>query len=96
LTGSKDPSFVRETSYTYYDNDLLHTVSDNSGAYTVNHYDKNGNLMKVEALRETGVFDVTTYVYDDWNRMVKRIRLVDEEDVADAAEFANMAALKRR
>jgi RHS repeat-associated protein len=85
LTGSKDTTFLRETTTTYYTNNLVKTIADNSGAFTQRYYDKNGNLVKQEKRRDAAVLDVEKYEYDSSNRMVAYIRLADAEDVQDSA-----------
>ncbi|MBO8173610.1 MAG: RHS repeat protein [Bacillaceae bacterium] len=87
-------SFKRETRYTYYDNNLVHTVSDNSGAYLRYEYDKNGNRTKMEQLRDSGVFDIERYEYDQQDRMIKRIRLVEEEHIKGSDGFTNLENLR--
>lgn len=93
LSGSKDSSFLRETTYTYYDNNLLKTESDNNGAFMKQDYDKNGNLLKTERLRETNVYDVEKFDYDNEDRMVKQIRLIDD-DAFDPDSLAAATALR--
>lgn len=55
---------------------------------TQRYYDKNGNLVKQEKLQDASKMDVEKYEYDSSNRMVKRIRLADAEDVRDCAALA--------
>ena len=93
MTGPRDRSFLRETAYTYADNDLLLTKSDSSGAYTKNHYDKYGKVIKTETLRDSSLYDVERFAYDLQNRVVKQIRLVDEADLAGAG-WPNVQALR--
>jgi RHS repeat-associated protein len=93
-TDSKDPSFKRETRYTYYANNLLQTVSGNSGAYAKHTYDKNGNRIKTETLRESGIYDIERYEYDVLNRLTKRIQLVDETDIYQTQNFTNLENLR--
>ncbi|WP_158301673.1 RHS repeat-associated core domain-containing protein [Paenibacillus mesophilus] len=94
LTGTNDRAFVREQTYTYFDNNLLHTSADSSGAVTTNGYDKNGNLVRTEKLRDASEADVEKLVYDIRNRLVKRIRLVDQADLAGAADWPNLPFLR--
>lgn len=94
VTGTKDPLSKRVTDYTYYDNDLLETIKDNSGAYSKNYYDKNGNLIKTETLRDVGKFDITKIEYDNLDRKVKDIRLIDETSVYNAASLPNIASIR--
>ncbi|MDR6553468.1 RHS repeat-associated core domain-containing protein [Paenibacillus qinlingensis] len=94
VAGSKDAEFLRETTYTYYDNNLLQVVSNNSGAYTKSHYDKNGNVILTEKMREASTYDTEKFEYDSQNRLIKRIRLVDEVDLLDSASWPNIRYLK--
>ncbi|MFZ5968694.1 MAG: RHS repeat-associated core domain-containing protein [Bacillota bacterium] len=89
-TDSKDKLFIRVTSYTYYDNNLLSTVSDSSGRYIRNHYDKNGNIIKTESLRDKDTYDIEKFEYDHSNRLTKRIQLVDEDDIYQAGSLTNL------
>ncbi|WP_334075560.1 RHS repeat-associated core domain-containing protein [Paenibacillus sp. A14] len=79
LAGSKDKSFLRETTYTYYSNGLVRTRSDNSGASTETFYDRNGNVVRTEAPRSANERDIEKFVYDSSNRMIQRIRLAEEQ-----------------
>ncbi len=94
LTGTKDELSKRIIDYTYYDNDLLKTISDNGGAYTKHNYDFNGNLTSIEALRETGLQDISWFEYDNLDRKVKSIKLVEESAVYNASAFPNITALR--
>ena len=94
MTSSRDKSFIRETRYTYTDNNLVLTVSDSSGAYTKYTYDKNGNVVKKETLRDKDLYDVEQFSYDNQDRKIADIRLVDEQDIAAATSMANIAALR--
>nr|WP_275984165.1 RHS repeat-associated core domain-containing protein [Paenibacillus hamazuiensis] len=94
VTDSKDKSFIRETTYTYYDNNLQNTTSDNGGGYSKKYYDRNGNVIKLEKQRDAGVMDIEKYVYDSQNRMIQRIRLADEGSFAPEAGFASIADLR--
>lgn len=91
LSGTGDSSFVRETVNGYYDNGLLKSVSDNGGGYALSEYDMNGNLTKQATLRDNSVYDVEKYEYDSQNRMVKQIRLVQADRIADAGALAMLA-----
>lgn len=93
-TGTKDLTAKREVYYTYYDNNLIETVSNNSGAYTKNFYDKNGNLIKNEILRDTGIYDISKYVYDNQDRLIKKIALVDESDIYNANNYPNIQNIR--
>lgn len=93
LSNSKDPSFLRETTYTYFDNNLVKTESDNSGAYVRNEYDKNGNLTQTASLRDTDVCDIEKFRYDDQNRVVQEIRLVGEDEL-DGGSLSAVAELR--
>ena len=94
ITGTKDAGSHRIISYTYYNNNLADTVSDNSGASIKNYYDKNGNLIKTEKLRSTGVYDVSKFEYDIRDRLIKSIKLVDEADIYNASVLQNIANLR--
>lgn len=94
LTGTKDPTSKRITNYTYYKNGLVETASDNSGRYTKNYYDKNGNLIKSEILRDKGIYDITKYEYDAQDRMTKSINLIDEENIYTASSMPNISGLR--
>ena len=85
-TGTKDKTSTRTTNYTYYENNLVHMITDDSGAKTVNSYDLNGNLIKIERLRlkdteGNAIYDVEESVYDDMNRIVESIRQADKQDI---------------
>lgn len=85
-TGTKDKTTTRTTSYTYYDNNLPYTTTDDSGAKSISSYDLNGNLIKLETLRSkdaegNATYDIQESVYDDRNRLVKSIKLVDKQDI---------------
>lgn len=81
ITGTKDSGVVRETYISYYRNNLPDTVKDNSGSYTKNYYDKNGNVVKTAVLRGNGEYDIVKNEYDNQNRLTKSIMLVDESDI---------------
>ena len=85
-TGTKDKNAIRTTNYTYYDNNLTNTITDDSGAKIIYSYDLNGNLTKLEKLKAKDadgnpVFDVEMYVYDDMNHQVEKIVLANKEDI---------------
>lgn len=84
----------REINYTYYDNNLVKTETDSSGAYIKRYYDKTGNLIKAETLRDTGIYDIERFEYDDQNRLTRSIKLVDEEDIFEAGDFDNIHSLR--
>lgn len=92
VTSSKDKAFLRESAYTYYDNRLVRTSSDNSGASIENFYDRSGNLIRTEALRASSVRDIERFAYDRSGRMTHRIQLVDET-VLDASALSGAAGL---
>ena len=94
ITGTKDKLSAKKTTYTYYDNNLVNTVIDSSGAYTRAYYDKNGNRIKIESLRSEGIFDIQKFEYDIQDRIVKEIKLVSEEDIHNAAGIPNLDSLK--
>ncbi|KJR44859.1 YD repeat protein [Desulfosporosinus sp. I2] len=98
LTGTLD-STSRVTAYTYYDNNLPQTATDtspqsNSGSYVKNYYDRNKNLIKVEIKRDASNTDVSKYIYDNRDRKIQSIKLVDQADVYNAASLPNLAALQ--
>ena len=93
LSGSNDASFLRETTYTYDDSNRVKTESDNSGAFIKKDYDKNGNLIRTEKLRNASASDIETFAYDNQDRMVERVRLVDE-GVLDGDSLSAAAALR--
>ncbi|CAG7658638.1 RHS repeat-associated core domain-containing protein [Paenibacillus allorhizosphaerae] len=94
LNSSKDKSFYRETVYTYYDNNLVNTISDSSGAFAKNDYDRNGNLVKLEKLRDMGQYDTEKYVYDRMDRLIQRIRFMDENVLDADTGYAAAVELK--
>ncbi|NLO40443.1 MAG: RHS repeat protein, partial [Ruminiclostridium sp.] len=94
LSGTKDKFDSREMVYTYYANNLTDTITDSAGRYSKNHYDKNGNVIKVETLRETDIIDVERYEYDSMSRLTKQIHLVDEQDILNAGGMANLENLR--
>ncbi|MDR3586820.1 MAG: hypothetical protein P4L59_16125 [Desulfosporosinus sp.] len=98
LTGTLDTTSSRITTYTYYDNNLLQTASDTSsqscsGSYTKNYYDLNKNLIKLETKRDASNTDVLKYHYDNRDRKIQDIKLVDQSDVYNAASLPNLTAL---
>ena len=94
VTGTKDKLSVRKITYTYYDNNLVNTATDSSGAYTRAYYDKNGNKIKIESLRSEGVYDIQKFEYDSQNRLIKEIKLAGEEDIYNAASLSDLDSLK--
>ncbi len=94
VTGTKDKLSSRTTSYTYYDNGLVNTVTDSSGAFARSYYDKNGNTVKIERLRSEGVYDVQKLEYDCMNRLLKEIKLVDEEDIYNGSNLPEIETLR--
>ena len=97
-TGTKDKTAIRTTNYTYYDNNLTNTITNDSGAKTINSYDLNGNLIKLEKLKAkdaegNSVFDAEEYVYDDMNRQVAKIVLADKEDIYEFDSLPNSKSL---
>ncbi|TBL71232.1 polymorphic toxin type 30 domain-containing protein [Paenibacillus thalictri] len=93
ISDSKDEAFYRETIYTYYDNNAVATVADNSGAFARNRYDRNGNIIKTEKLRDGDQYDFTKFTYDSMNRVTQRIQLVDSDDFDSEAGY-NVPELK--
>ncbi|WP_173138072.1 RHS repeat-associated core domain-containing protein [Paenibacillus tritici] len=94
ITGSKDDSPKRETTYTYYDNNLVQNIADNSGANTVKKYDKNGNMIRQENLRLDGLADVQEFEFDSENRLTQKTNWLDEESVGEASYLLNVATLR--
>jgi RHS repeat-associated protein len=94
LTGTKDKLSSRTTNYTYYENNLVNTVSDSSGSFARSYYDKNGNLVKKEILRSEDNFDIQKFEYDNLNRLVKEISLVGENDIYEASKLPNIEMLR--
>lgn len=94
LSGSKDKSFYREVVYTYYDNNLVNTVLDNSGTFAKSEYDRNGNLVKQEKLKDTDQYDTEKYEYDRMNRLIQRIRFIDESSLDADVGYTAAAELK--
>ncbi|MDQ4682742.1 hypothetical protein, partial [Stenotrophomonas maltophilia group sp. RNC7] len=75
----------------YYANDLLESVTDNSGGFVRNYYDKNGSILKTEKLRDSEEFDIERFQYDEMNRLVKRIQLVDRASIYGEADVSKLA-----
>ena len=94
LTGTKDKLSSRTTNYTYYNNNLINTISDSSGSFIRSHYDKNGKLIKKEILRSEDNYDIQKFEYDNLNRLVRDILLVDEGDIYEAAKYPNVENLR--
>ncbi|MDT8718752.1 RHS repeat protein, partial [Clostridium sp. 19966] len=94
LTGTKDSSDKRITNYSYYKNGLLQTVSTNAGESSKNYYDKNGNIIKTESLRDNQSYNITKAEYDISNRPVKNITLVDEASIYNASAIPNISNLR--
>jgi len=94
VTGTKDKLSSRTTNYTYYDNGLVYTVTDSSGAFARSYYDKNGNTVKIERLRAEGKYDIQKLEYDSMNRLIRDIKLVDEEDIYNAANLPALESLR--
>ncbi len=89
LTGTKNKTSLRETYFTYYDNGLVKTVSDSVGAYQKSYYDKNGNLVKLEIIRDDENYDILKYRYDTMNRMIQNIKLVDRKTIFNGNGLPN-------
>ena len=97
LSGT-DTTSSRVTTYNYYYNNLLQTTADtspqdNSGSQTTNYYDKDHNLIKVESKRDDSNTDVLKYTYDNRDRKVQSIKLVNPSDVYNSALLPNRSAL---
>ena len=87
LTGTKDKLSTRTKTYTYYDNGLMNTVIDSGEAFSRSYYDKNGNTIKKEILRSEGIYDIEKFEYDSLNRLIRDIKLIDEEDIYNTSDF---------
>lgn len=94
VTGTKEPLSKRITNYIYYSNGLIDTIIQNNGKLTKNSYDKNGNVIKVESMRDNDRYDVTRYEYDNQNRMIKTIQLVEAENIFEAEKLPNINNLR--
>ncbi|MEO3943956.1 RHS repeat-associated core domain-containing protein [Gorillibacterium sp. CAU 1737] len=94
VRGSRDDEPLLTTSYTYFDNDLVKSEADSSGANTQFEYDKNGNLIRTTRLRDSQSSDVQGYEYDSQNRLAKSIRFLDEQDVESVVKLPNISALR--
>lgn len=94
VTDSKEQASTREAIYTYYDNDLLESVTDNSGGFVRNHYNKNGSIIKTEKLRDGEEFDIELFQYDEMNRLIKRIQLVDKAYIYGEADLSRLTDLE--
>ena len=94
VTGTMDRFDTRETVYAYYSDNSPQTMSDSGGAYSKWYYDRNGNAVKLERLRENAAYDTEKYEYDRMDRLVKAIRLLKEEDVFNASSLSNINGLR--
>jgi hypothetical protein len=72
LVGFVSSCKVDSSVYTYYGNNLADTETDSAGRYSKNYYDKNGNVIKIETLRQTGIVDVEKYEYDIMNLHINK------------------------
>ncbi|KAB3535456.1 RHS repeat protein, partial [Alkaliphilus pronyensis] len=90
ITSSKDATFIRETSYTYYDNNKVETVSDNNGAYSKSTYDLNGNLVELKKAKNDKEFEIERYQYDSLNRQITKIQLVNAEDIYEGDKYSHL------
>lgn len=91
---SPDAAPARETCYSYYINDLPATISDNGGHFIRNSYDRNGNLTKVETLKEGNTYDIAMYEYDAMDRKTASIKLVEEDSIYNASELPDIVNLR--
>ncbi|MTI48638.1 MAG: RHS repeat protein, partial [Firmicutes bacterium] len=94
VSDSKNRTEAREITHTYYDNNLEKTVTNNNGSYIKSYYDKNGNVIKTETLRETGIYDIQKFEYDNQDRLLKEISLINEDDVYNYQDFDNLDNLR--
>jgi RHS repeat-associated protein len=94
FTGTQNPQEARVTNYKYYSNDLLDTTTDNSGSYSKNYYNADGKVIKTEQLREGSKYDIQKYSYDNQDRLLRSIKLVDSKYLDDSQNYAQNAALK--
>ncbi|RAV02633.1 polymorphic toxin type 47 domain-containing protein [Paenibacillus sp. YN15] len=94
LSGSRETDFLRTTAYTYYENGLLHTELDGSGGLTQYAYDKSGNMVKRERLREADRYDTELFEYDGLNRLTRHIRLAEQESLEIDSGLAATPALQ--
>jgi len=96
MTDAQGAKILVKTVPYLYDansNNLVRTVSDNAGSLSTRSYDNNGNLIKLETLRDGDIFDVELYAYDLENRMTEWTKLLDRADVAVSdAVAARLAA----
>ncbi len=90
ITSSKASDFLRETRYTYYDNNLVETITDNSGGYSKRTYDLNGNLVQLAVEKNDTEWDIEQYRYDSQNRMIQKIQLVNEEDIQGGEGYTEL------
>ena len=51
-------------------------------------------MIQTEKLREESLYDIEKFEYDSQNRMVKRIRFMDEADLLESASWPNIQYLK--
>ena len=93
-TSTKTGQQSRTVNYTYYSNGLVNTVTDNAGAYSRTYYDKNGNATKIERLRDGSNYDIQLLEYDSLNRLVRDIKLVDEQDIYNASSLSAVDDLR--
>lgn len=75
------------TSYTYNCFNQLYTETLPTGGKQINYYDVNGNVAKVDTLRESNVYDSVRYVYDSRNRNIAVIGNDGEKDVVTQYEY---------
>ncbi|BES63691.1 hypothetical protein SANA_01300 [Gottschalkiaceae bacterium SANA] len=93
VSGTINPLDSRDSNYTYYDNGLLDMVTTNAGKSQKYYYDANGNTIKMEESISNGQLQVAKMVYDINNRVIKNIRLVEEDLIYDSVIIPNVANL---
>lgn len=93
-TGTKNASDSRIVNISYYPNNKVNTITDNNGGSVKNYYDKDDNLIKSEILRDVNQYEITKKQYDNQDRMIASIQLVDEGDIYNASSLPNIANLR--
>ena len=95
VDASKNIVYLVETYlYDEVGNLTKKTTTDNSGRYMKNHYDKNGNAIKIEKLRDKDLYDIEKFEYDANNQLTKYIQLIDEADVFNANSLVKISNLR--
>ncbi|EMS69249.1 RHS repeat-associated core domain-containing protein [Ruminiclostridium cellobioparum] len=93
-TGTEDATSSRIFNYTYYNNNLLNAVIDNAGRSETYYYDKNSNKIKTVTLRSGGLYDICKYEYDNRDRLIKSINLMDETSIFNTANITNISVIR--